>query len=80
MLFRLNGDFNPLHADPAVAQSVGYCVPILHGLCTRGVSVRHVLQRFAENDGARMAGLSVRYIPTASAFPPPRLYVLIAVR
>lgn len=60
MLFRLNGDYNPLHADPSVSQSVGYRVPILHGLCTLGISVRHVLERFAGNDGARMAGLSVR--------------------
>ncbi|GAX82916.1 hypothetical protein CEUSTIGMA_g10342.t1 [Chlamydomonas eustigma] len=43
-LYRLSGDFNPLHIDPKVSTSLGYLRPILHGLCTLGISVKLVLR------------------------------------
>lgn len=43
-LYRLTGDSNPLHVDPAVAQSVGFAQPILHGLCTFGHAVTAIVE------------------------------------
>lgn len=44
LIYRLSGDFNPLHIDPAVARSAGFEVPILHGLATFGAVGRGLLR------------------------------------
>ena len=61
LLYRLNGDRNPLHADPALAQSVGYDVPILHGLCTFGVACHAILKTICNYDYTLFAGMDARF-------------------
>jgi acyl dehydratase len=67
LIYRLSGDFNPLHADPKVAQAVGFPRPILHGLCTYGVAGRAILQACCGGDPARLKQLDVRF--SAPVFP-----------
>ena len=67
LLYRLNGDRNPLHADPAFAKLVGFPRPILHGLCTFGITCRAVLQAYADFDPARVKSHQARF--SAPVFP-----------
>lgn len=61
LYYRLNGDFNPLHADPAVAAKAGYPQPILHGLCTLGLCGHALLRTLCEHDPARLQSLGARF-------------------
>lgn len=62
LLYRLNGDRNPLHSDPTFAQSAGFDRPILHGLCTLGFSGRALLHTCCESDPERFMEMSVRFV------------------
>lgn len=60
-LYRLNGDLNPLHIDPEFSKVGGFKTPILHGLCSLGVSARHIFGKFGQykNLKVRFAGVVV---------------------
>lgn len=59
--YRLNGDFNPLHADPGVARQAGFERPILHGLCTYALAGHAVLRTVCAYDATRLRSLNLRF-------------------
>jgi acyl dehydratase len=61
LLYRLTGDRNPLHADPAVAAGAGFDRPILHGLCTFGIACKAVLQTICDYDYTLIEGFEARF-------------------
>jgi acyl dehydratase len=67
LLYRLNGDRNPLHSDPEFAKRAGFPRPILHGLCTYGITCRAVLQAVVDYDAEQILSHQVRF--SAPVFP-----------
>lgn len=67
-LYRLSGDYNPLHIDPNLAKAVRFPRPILHGLCTLGISAKALLEKFGP-----YSELKVRF--TNVVFPGEKLKV-----
>jgi (3R)-3-hydroxyacyl-CoA dehydrogenase / 3a,7a,12a-trihydroxy-5b-cholest-24-enoyl-CoA hydratase / enoyl-CoA hydratase 2 len=67
LLYRLSGDWNPLHADPAFAKAFGFEKPILHGLCVFGYAARHVIDAFCAGDPRLFQSIRVRF--AESVFP-----------
>jgi acyl dehydratase len=67
LLYRLNGDRNPLHSDPESAKRSGFPRPILHGLCTYGITCRAVLQAITGFDPDQILSHQARF--SAPVFP-----------
>ncbi len=59
--YRLCGDMNPLHADPAIARSVGFERPILHGRCTMGVAQHALIKSCCDYDARRLKSMRLRF-------------------
>jgi acyl dehydratase len=67
LIYRLSGDLNPLHSDPAVAKLAGYPRPIMHGLGSFGVAARAVLRNFCGYDPQKLVSFAARF--SAPVFP-----------
>jgi acyl dehydratase len=61
LLYRLSGDYNPLHADPAYARKAGFKMPILHGRCTFSVVGHALLKTCCAYDPARLKSMQGRF-------------------
>ena len=61
LLYRLSGDYNPLHADPAMAKFGGFDRPILHGLCTYGFAGRAILRGACGGDESKLKSFAARF-------------------
>ena len=75
LTYRLSGDRNPLHSDPAFAEAAGFPRPILHGLCTYGFTGRALLHALCDGDPARFRSMSGRF--SSPVFPGEALTVRI---
>ncbi|WPB55413.1 MaoC/PaaZ C-terminal domain-containing protein [Xylophilus sp. GOD-11R] len=67
LIYRLSGDDNPLHADPAVARQAGFDRPILHGLCSYGIAAYALLRMADGADPDRLRRFDVRF--SAPVYP-----------
>lgn len=61
LVYRLSGDWNPLHADPAIAEMAGFERPILHGLSTVGSTTRAIQKALCDNDPEKIKSIAVRF-------------------
>ena len=61
LIYRLSGDYNPVHIDPEIAAKAGFDKPILHGLCTFGVACFGMVQQLCGGDPDRLKEIFVRF-------------------
>ena len=61
LIFRLSGDYNPLHSDPNFAKAAGFEKPILHGMCTYGIACRSLVNEICENDASKLKRFDCRF-------------------
>ncbi|HZU49444.1 MAG TPA: MaoC/PaaZ C-terminal domain-containing protein [Mycobacterium sp.] len=73
LLYRLCGDRNPLHSDPEFAAAAGFPRPILHGLCTYGMTCKAIVDAMLDGDAGAVASYGARF--SGVAFPGETLQV-----
>lgn len=61
LIYRLSGDYNPLHADPMVARAAGFEGPIVHGFCTFGIAGWLLIKTLCGYDPRRLASIEARF-------------------
>ncbi len=61
LVYRLAGDFNPLHADPKFATKVNFEKPILHGLATKGIISKTIVENMLNNDCSKLKMIHSRF-------------------
>ncbi|XP_039022130.1 enoyl-CoA hydratase 2, peroxisomal-like [Hibiscus syriacus] len=62
LLYRLSGDYNPLHSDPKIGKAAGFSRPILHGLCTLGFAVRAIIKCICRGDPDMIKSIFARFL------------------
>lgn len=67
LIYRLSGDFNPLHADPRVATAAGFKAPILHGLATLGAAGHAILKDACGYNPDKFRSMKLRF--TSPVYP-----------
>jgi acyl dehydratase len=67
LIYRLSGDYNPLHSDPDIAASAGFNRPVLHGLCHYGMAGRALIKTLCGDDPSRLTRLDARF--TSPVYP-----------
>lgn len=72
-LYRLSGDYNPLHVDPDMSSMGGFKVPILHGLCTYGITAKAVYEKYHKHNVNLLKKITARM--TSHVFPGETLIV-----
>jgi len=75
LLYRLSGDYNPLHIDPSIGSKLGFGGTILHGLCSYGIAARAIVKHVAGGDGTRLLEMGGRF--TSPVKPGQTLVTLI---
>ncbi|HEY0942106.1 MAG TPA: MaoC/PaaZ C-terminal domain-containing protein [Steroidobacter sp.] len=73
LIYRLSGDYNPLHIDPEIAAIAGFNRPILHGLCHYGMAGRALIAALCDDDPSRLQRLDTRF--TSPVYPGEPLHV-----
>lgn len=73
LIYRLSGDYNPLHSDPEIAAVAGFDRPILHGLCHYGMAGRALIKTLCGDDPSRLQRLDARF--TSPVYPGEPLHV-----
>ncbi|KLJ11961.1 hypothetical protein EMPG_12886 [Blastomyces silverae] len=74
-LYRLNGDYNPLHAAPESGKALGYGGIIMHGLFSWNIAAKTVLSRFCGSEGRRLRDFEARFV--APVKPGDKLHILM---